>query len=345
MSPKPPPRLRHVAEMAGVSQATVSRVVNDKGTVAPETRRKVLQALDQLGYRPVGVRAMPRRRTSALVGLIVPELDNPIFPAFAQAIENALAEVGCTTILGTATPSGMAEEDYLDLLLDHHVSGIVIVSGRHADTVADHAAYLDLLQRGTPLVIVNGRPAGLHDIPAVSADDRTAVRHAVLHLAALGHERIGMIAGPRRYVPAQRKIAGYVEGLAEAGLPANEKLLATTGYSIGGGQVGALELLDRDVTAIICSSDAMALGAMRAGRERGLAIPADLSVVGFDDSPIASYVSPGLTTSRQPIAEMVDEVVTRLQAQIAGDDVDRGERLFDAPLVVRGSTAPLPRDV
>lgn len=336
------PRLRHVAELAGVSQATVSRVVNDKGTVAPATRRKVLQALDQLGYRPVGLRKLERGTRSGLIGLIVPELDNPIFPAFAQEIENALAEDGFTTILGTATPSGMGELDYVELMLEHHVAGIVIVSGRHADSVADHSRYLELLTEEVPLVVVNGRPAALHDVPAVSADDVAAMRDAVVHLAELGHRRIGMVAGPRRYVPSQRKIAGYVEGLEKVGLPADETLVTTTGYSTNGGHVGALELLRREVTAVVCSSDAMALGAIRAANEVGLEVPRDLSVTGFDDSPIASLVTPALTTSRQPIADMVREVVDRLQAQVDGREVDRTERLFETELIVRGSTGTAP---
>jgi LacI family repressor for deo operon, udp, cdd, tsx, nupC, and nupG len=337
-----PPRLRDVAELAGVSQATVSRVVNDKATVAPETRRRVLQALDQLGYRPVGLRSLRPPAASELVGLIVPELDNPIFPAFAQELENALAAAGCTTVLGTATPSGVGEAEYIDLLLEHQVSGIVIVSGRHADTVADHGRYLDLLRDQVPLVLVNGRPGGLEGIPAVSADDAGAMRAAVAHLAGLGHRRIGMIAGPRRYVPSLRKIAGYIEGLEEVGLPANEALLTTTAYSVGGGHVGALELLGREVTAVVCSSDAMALGAIRAAREVGLVVPRDLSVVGFDDSAIASYVTPGITTSRQPVVEMAADVVARLRAQIDRDEVDRGERLLATQLIVRSSTGEAP---
>lgn len=332
------PRLRHVAEIAGVSQATVSRVVNGREGVAPDTRRRVLHALDQLGYRPVGLARLPKR--TGLVGLVVPELDNPIFPTFAQSIENALAAEGFTTVLGTATPSGMAEEDYIDLLLEHRVAGIVVVSGRHADTVADHHAYHELLRRGTPLVVVNGRPATLHDVPAVSADDHGALVAAVEHLSDLGHRRIGLVAGPRRYVPSQRKVAGYLDGLGRVGEPADESLVARTVYSLEGGHAGALELLERDVTAIVCASDLMAIGALRAAAELDLAVPGDLSVIGFDDSPLATIVTPRLTTSRQPVAEMTREVVARLRSQVAGEEVDRGERLFATDLIVRGSSGP-----
>lgn len=329
------PRLRHVAELAGVSQATVSRVVNGRPGVAEDTRRTVLRALQELGYEPVGLQRAAR---TGLVGLILPELDNPVFPAFAQAIENRLARHGYTAILCTSTPAGMHERDYLDVLIDHAVSGVVFISGAHSDTHASHARYHDLHARGLPVVLVNGRPDDLAELPAVSADDRAGTRTAVRHLVELGHRRIGYLAGPGRYVPTQRKVEGYLDGLAEAGIPDADAVISETVYSVEGGHAGALELLAAGVSAIVCGSDVMALGTLRAARERGLDVPRDLSVVGFDDAGIGPFLTPPLTSLRQPIDAMANAVVVKLREQIEGRPVNLTEFLFRTDLVVRGST-------
>src|SRR6476661_4924480 len=174
-------RLADIARQAGVSEATVSRVLNDKPGVSAETRRAVLTALDVLGYeRP----ARLRTRSASLVGLVVPELDNPIFPAFAQVIESVLAQHGYTPVLCTQTPGGVTEDEYVEMLLDRQVSGIIFVSGLHADTTADHERYQRLVQRPLPIVLINGYAKGI-DAPFVSCDDQQAGDSAVSHLVAL----------------------------------------------------------------------------------------------------------------------------------------------------------------
>src|SRR5215217_5057408 len=196
-------RLADLARQAGVSEATVSRVLNDKPGVSPDTRQAVLTALDVLGYqRPERL----RKRSAGLVGLVVPELDNPIFPAFAQIIESALAQSGFTPVLCTQTPGGVTEDEYVEMLLDRQVSGIVFVSGLNADTTADPERYRKLIVRPLPVVLVNGYAEGL-DAPFISCDDRLAAELAVAHLVALGHRRIGFVSGPDRFLNVQRKLA------------------------------------------------------------------------------------------------------------------------------------------
>src|SRR5918993_106569 len=173
-------RLSDLARQAQVSEATVSRVLNDKPGVAAETREAVLAALDVLGYeRP----ARLRRRGGGLVGLVVPELNNPIFPTFAQTIESALAQYGYTLVMCTQTPGGVTEDEYVEMLLDRQVAGIVFVSGLHADTTGDHERYRRLVARQLPVVLVNGYVAGL-PAPFISPDEHTAAELAVSHLAA-----------------------------------------------------------------------------------------------------------------------------------------------------------------
>jgi DNA-binding LacI/PurR family transcriptional regulator len=334
------PRLKHVADHAGVSTATVSRVLNDKPGVAEPTRRAVLQAMAQLGYEHGRLR--PARRTG-LVGLIVPELDNPVFPRFAQAIESRLAREGLTTVLCTSTPSGMGETDYLDVLQDHAVTGIVLISGEHADTTADHDRYHDLRAHGLPLVLVNGRDEDLDDIAAVTVDHAEVTRLAVAHLASLGHTRIGLALGPSRYVTAGRLQLGYLDGLERAHLPADPHLMTDTIYGIEGGHAAGVTLLPRGVTAVVCASDRMALGVIRAARERGLEVPDDISVVGFDDAGPNAYYDPPLTSVQQPFDRMADAVVQLLTAQASDQDAETRELTFRPELVVRGSTGAVSR--
>jgi DNA-binding LacI/PurR family transcriptional regulator len=238
------PRLADIARHAGVSEATVSRVLNDKPGVGSETRKAVLTALDVLGYeRP----ARLRQRSAGLVGMVIPELDNPVFPMFAQAAEGALAQRGYTPVLCTQTPGGITEDEYVELLLERNVSGILFVSGKHADTTASHERYRSLVSRRLPIVLVNGFA---QEIPAafISCDDREAGRLAVDHLVALGHTRIGFTSGPERYVPVRRKLEGYHAALRDHGLNGSD-LVELSLFGVEGGHAAATRLIDRGVTA------------------------------------------------------------------------------------------------
>lgn len=328
-------RLKDLAEQAGVSTATVSRVLNGKAGVSSQTRKSVLAALDVLGYdRPEKLRT----RSEGLVGLIVPELTNPVFPALAQSIENSLAERGFTPLLCTQSPGGTTEDEYVEMLLEHGVDGIVFVSGRHADTSASDDRYQRLRSRGLPIVLVNGYAEGV-DAPAVSVDDTVAVELAWRHLTSLGHERIGLAIGPDRYIPARRKLAAFTAALRRREPAADvADHVVTTLFTVEGGQAAGGELIDSGHTAIVCASDLMALGAIRAARSRGLSIPEDVSVVGFDDSPLIAFTDPPLTTVRQPVTGMGEAAVSALVSEISGTRVPRTELLFHPELIVRGST-------
>lgn len=330
------PTLAAIATQANVSEATVSRVLNDKPGVAASTRQAVLTALDLLGYeRP----AQLRRHSAGLVGLITPELINPIFPALAQAIESSLARTGYTPVLCTQTPGGIHEDDYVQMLLDRGVAGIIFVSGLHADTTIGPQRYVALRRQGLPIVLVNGYIEGV-DAPFVSSDDEVAVHLAVNHLIELGHTRIGLAVGQARYLPVVRKIAGFRRILADRlGQHDVDDLIAPTFFTVEGGGVAAQALLSRGCTAIVCASDLMALGAIREVRRQGLRVPEDVSVVGHDDSPMINFTDPPLTTIRQNVTGMGEATVQALVDEIGNVPTARGEFLFKPELVVRGSTA------
>ncbi|MCQ6552008.1 LacI family transcriptional regulator [Streptomyces sp. C10-9-1] len=331
------PRLADLALQAQVSEATVSRVLNGKAGVAAATRHRVLAALDVLGYeRPVRL----RQRSAGLVGLITPELTNPIFPAFAQVIEQALAGHGYTPVLCTQSPGGCTEDELVEQLEQRGVTGIVFLCGLHSDTTADPSRYLKLAQEGVPFVLINGYNEAV-PAPVVSPDDRAAAWMAVRHLVELGHERVGLAIGPTRFVPSQRKAEGFVEALVSLlGVGEQEagSLVQRTLFSVEGGQAAAGLLLDQGCTGIFCGSDMMALGAIRAAHERGLDVPRDVSVIGFDDSPLIAFTNPPLTTVRQPVHAMATAAVGALTEEIEGNPVQRTEFVFQPELVVRGST-------
>jgi DNA-binding LacI/PurR family transcriptional regulator len=323
-----------VAKKAGVSEATVSRVLNGRAGVSEATRAAVLTALDVLGYeRPTKLRGERAR----LVGLVLPELQNPIFPAFAEAVTGALVQRGFSPVLCARTIGGVSEVDFLDMLLEHRVSGIIFAGGNYAMADAGHAHYRTLVERGLPAVLVN---AGVDHLPfpRVSTDDAVAVEQAYAHLVSLGHSRIGALLGPADHVPSMRKLAALEATIArDAGMSLD---VERSGFSMEGGRAAAAKLAERGATGVLCASDVLALGAVRAVRRLGLRVPQDVSVVGFDDSAFMNCTDPPLTTVRQPIEAMGQSVVELLVNQIEGVGVPPDELLFEPELVVRGSTGP-----
>lgn len=332
-------RMADVAEQAGVSIATVSRVLAGKPGASQESRQAVLAALDLLGYeRPERLRTRP----AGLVGLIVPELTNPVFPALAQVIETELSARGYTPLLCTQSPGGTEEDQYVEMLLEHGVSGIVFVSGLHADSSAGRERYHRLRARGLPFVLVNGFAEGV-DAPSMSTDDAAAVDLAFRHLYSLGHRRVGLALGQTRFVPAERKRSAFAANLQRhLGIGDVDEHVVSTLFTVEGGQAAAHELLDSHHTAIICGSDIMALGVIRTIRSRGMRVPDDISVIGFDDSPLIAFTDPPLTSVRQPVAALGHAAVSALVAEIAGGTPSRTEMLFHPELVVRDSTGPAP---
>ncbi len=324
-------RLAEVAAYAKVSEATVSRVLNGKPGVSAATRQAVLTALDVLGYeRPTQLRGQRAR----LAGLVLPELQNPIFPAFAEVVADALSRRGITPVLCTRTAAGVSEAAYVDILLEQQVSGIIFFGGQYHEAGADHRHYHLISDRGLPAVLINAAYEDL-GFPRVSVDDAHAIEQAFAHLEDLGHEQIGIVLGPTDHVPSIRKLDAYRRVRGEG-----EELVEHTMFSIQGGVAAARRLIDRGVTAVVCASDILALGVIQQARRVGLDVPGDLSVVGFDDSALMTCTDPPLTTVRQPIAAMAQAAVGQLLSQVDGRQVSSEELLFEPELVVRASTGP-----
>ncbi|WP_346266062.1 substrate-binding domain-containing protein, partial [Glycomyces rutgersensis] len=219
------------------------------------------------------------------------------------------------------------------------VAGIIFVSGLHADTTASTERYQELKDKRLPVAFVTGHPEGVQ-AASFSCDDVVAARIAVEHLAGLGHERIGLVSGPDRYWPVRRKISGYRAAMQHVG----PELIELTLFGEQGGHAAASRLIDRGATAVVCGSDMMALGAIRAAEERGMNVPHDFSVVGYDDSPLIAHTNPPLTTVRQPVRDIATAAARALLDEIAGQPTPSSEYLFRPELVVRGSTGAAPRE-
>ncbi len=319
--------LADIAAAAGVSTATVSRVMNQKPGVKDSTRETVMRALEAAGYEP------PANLSKNLIAILVPELSNPSFPQFAQELTLVLFAAGYSAIICPVSQGGSSEIQYLDTLLESDISGIVSVSGASADSLASKAPYQRLLDANVATVYINGSNEHI-DAPFFCTDDAAGIRLAVEHLRALGHTRIGLAVGQPRYLPTQRKTKAFLDmGFSEA------DDVASTEYTADGGARGGRRLLASGHTAIICGSDVMALGLVREAERSGLSAPKDFSVIGYDDSPIMRITN--LTTVRQPVKSISEAATSALLALIQGETVPNVELLFDPDLTIRATTGPL----
>lgn len=328
-------KLEQIAKQAAVSKATVSRVLNEHPGVSPQMRRAVLTAIDVLGLeRPSGLRP----RSSGLVGLILPSLEDQVYSVFAQVIQSNLARLGYTPVLCIQDRDGIAEDEYVGMLLDRSVAGIIFVAGQHSDIKTDNSRYENLVAQRLPIVFVNGFAEGVA-APFISSDDHAAGELAVKHLVGLGHQRIGLILASSTNISALRQSQGYKYAMRqELGITHNEWIdISFNGEE--GGYAGAIRLLKKGVTALVCNSDLLALGAIHALRQRGKEVPEDISVIGYGDSTFMSHTDPPLTTVRQPMLAMGTFTAHTLINRIQGNAVPSGESLFPPELVIRGSTA------
>lgn len=324
-----------------MSELTVSRILNGGWNASPTTLASVLTALDVLGYpRPEALRGTPER----IVGLVLPDLRNPTFPAFADELTVALLGHRLVSALCTRTADGMSEARYIERLLAHDTAGVIFVGSSFAD--AGTRSGRALRGRRIPTVLIN--PADDNpDRARISVDDALSVRLAIDHLSALGHRRIGLIIGPRGHVPSARKLTEFRRLCrGDPRLRGCAGLFASTIFSVEGGRQAASALLDTGVSAVICGSDPLALGAIRAARRRGLEVPGDLSVVGFDDSRFMGATDPPLTTLRQPVHAMaqaaVEALLTQMESGRTGVAPAGEEQYFAPELIVRDSTGQVP---
>jgi LacI family transcriptional regulator len=338
-SARPRATIREVASAAGVSIATVSRVLNGRPDVAPATREAVLRAVrDQRFSTNRSARALSGGRTG-LVGVTLPLLEAPYFAWILAGASEALDEQDMRIVLSATLHLHDREANLLDRLMHGTTDAAILMLPEET------SEELRALQRvGYPFVVVDPRVPLDHGIPTVSATNASGARAAVYHLLSLGHRRIAALTGIGEWMASTERLNGFHAAHAAAGVLSDPELIFEGDFTIEGGEAvgGALLDLRNPPTAVFALNDNMAVGVLRAARTRGLRVPEDFSVVGFDDTELAAMVTPALTTVRQPLVEMGRMAVSLLLRVLEDPGVEGLSVELATRLVVRDSTAPPP---
>jgi LacI family transcriptional regulator len=337
--PETPPRavtISEIAAQAGVSMPTVSRVLNRRSDVAPRTRERVEQLLREHGYQRRGPRADDR---AWLIDLVFNDLDSPWAVEVIRGVEEAAHAAGAGTVVSAIHRRRSSARQWLENLRARASDGVILVT-----TALDPDLHAELRRLHVPAVVVD--PAGVPDldVPTIGATNWAGGVSATEHLTRLGHRRIGFVAGRPGLWCSRARLDGYRAGLEAAGIPGDPDLVVEGDFDYASGFEGARRLLALDdrPTAVFAASDQMAMGVYEAARQRGLRVPEDLSVVGFDDLPMARWSSPPLTTVRQPLADMGRMAGRMLHELIAEGSLATQRVELATSLVPRASTARLP---
>jgi LacI family transcriptional regulator len=331
------PTIQDVARRAGVSRQTVSRVLNNKGEVRPGTRDRVLAAIEELNYRPNAVaRSMVRGHTCTL-GCISPSLTDFTFASIIEGAQAEARRLGYFILTGSA-PTEQEVESLLEEFLHRQVDGLIVFNP-YAD---GRFRYLHpLIETGIPVVYLGNTARG-EPVSSVRCDDQNGGYQATRYLLDLGHTAIATVTGPPNEECVGDRLNGYRRALEERGLPADDRRVVSGNWSALSGYQATRSLLESGArfTAVFAQNDQMAVGAIRALREAGLRVPGDVSVIGFDDIPLASYFDPPLTTLRQPMAELGEHAARLLIAAIREPHTPPQRLLIPARIVERASCAP-----
>lgn len=308
--------IRDVARLAGVSVATVSRVINQKDTVNQETAGLVLKAIEQLQYEPNAVAQGLAGKKMGIIALILPDILNPFFPAMARGVEDVAHKKGLTVILGNSDDLGLKESSYIKVLKKKYVDGFIFAS----NTIREEDVE-SLRNDGIPIVLLD-RGLNTASCPVIRSNNREGAKIAVQHLIEQGCQRIAHIYGPQEFITARERLLGYEE-VSRRLSGYSPSLMVSGNFDIESGRKAVALLLARhpDIDGIFAGNDLMAIGALKALRERGIRVPEQVKVCGFDGIALTEITEPELTTVAQPIYEM-----GRLAAQMLLNEIESGIR-------------------
>jgi LacI family transcriptional regulator len=323
--------------VAEVHPGTVSRALNEqtRALVNPETAERVLRAAERLGYRPNPIARGLKTNRSFTVGVVIPDLTNPLFPPIVRGIEDRLTEAGYTALIVNTDNDADRERTQIAAMRARQVDGFIAATAR-----LDHELLAEAGAGGTPLVLVN-RSFEDGSVPAVTVDDREGIRLAVEHVAALGHRRIGHLAGPQNVSTGHRRYLGFLEAMRTAGLEVPAGYVSfTAALTESEGTRASAELLRRQprVTAVVAGNDRLAIGCYDTLAAHGLSCPEDVSIVGFNDMPFVDRLRPPLTTVRVPQREIGTVAADLLLQQLSDPSQPAREILLEPALVIRAST-------
>lgn len=330
--------IRKVAELAGVSVATVSRALKKPGVVSNETREKVLAAVKQAGYKPNLMAVQFRSRKSRNIVVLVPTVANLFFARVISGIQDTARKKDYAVLLCNTLGNAQLEEAYAGMVHTFQADGLIQLRAHNPFKVGDFPAGVVTPMVNACEILDNA------SCPTVGLDNRAAARAMTEHLIRLGHKRIAMIKGPRRSPLTRDRLAGYKDALQAAGILFDEDLLSSGDFTLQSGRKAAGVLISRDAppTAIFCENDEMAIGAIQRIKQSGLRVPEDVSVAGFDDIAFASFCDPPLTTVAQPAEEFGSTAVSLL-IDLLEDRIRKVPHItLPFELVVRASTGPAP---
>ncbi len=332
-----PHTIADVAARAGVSKTTVSRVLNGKGDLDQDTAARVRRVIDELGYVPSARAVGLARGRARVVGVLVPSVTWPWIADVLQAIGDALEAKSYGMLLFTCTHGDESMRQFAAHVSAKAFDGLLVIE---PEGTLDYIESLH--HNGLPVVMIDDRG---HEplFPSVATTNRIGARAAADHLLALGRRRPAVVRGEIKFGCTTERLEGFAEPFAEAGVPVRDEAVVDGDFRFDGGLLAVQALLDGGVEfdSVFAHNDLSAAGAMRALREAGVRVPADVSVVGFDDIPLASYTDPGLTTVRQPLREMGELATQMLLSSFEGVPLEESRQVIEASLIVRGSSVPI----
>ena len=328
--------IKDIAEMANVSVATVSRVINNKSKgVGEDTRKRILEIVEQYQYQPSAVARGLVTKKSKIIGLIIPDITNPFYPRLAKGVEDEAHENGYNIILCDGNNSKEKETSYLDFLNEHYVSGIIYNNFHDiSQTILNK-----IIKSSLPLVFIDSKM----DVPGckcVYLDNQLAMYNLIQYLIDMGHTRIGFMTGPYDSYSTDERYKGYVKALADNQIPFDETLIIEGDYVLQEGYNAMGRLLERntDMTVVACCNDLMAIGALEKLIEEDIKVPDEISLVGFDNIDMTRLVRPKLTTVAQPIYEMGREAAKMIISIIEGKSQKvQKNKVFKPTLIIRDS--------
>jgi LacI family transcriptional regulator len=324
-----------IAKEAGVSIATVSKVINGKGRISSETRSAIFAIMERFDFQPsVIASALTGKRTFTL-GLLVPDVSNPFFAEIARAIEDRGHQLGYSVVMCNTDNKDEKVERYISLLLQKSVDGIIIATGIEKKEILEQ-----LLARGIPVVLI-AREMPLVAVETVIVDDYAGGSMAANHLLQLGHTEIAILAESRKVSSSRERMRGFRQTMVDTGLTFNEKWLKICDYKVEDGKKNALELLQEAIrpSAIFSCNDLLAVGALQAAKELQISVPSELSIISFDNTILASVSNPPLTTIAQPMEQMGKLAVDMIVEDIKDDNRAKQRIVFCPELLIRESTA------
>lgn len=332
---------RDIATAAGVAVSTVSRYLNGQMVLKPETEARVLRAMDGLGYEQGSRRTNQNVVRLGIIGLVVPQIGSEYFSRIADSVVTSAESQGFSVLIVSTQSHSRKQLEYVELLAGAAVSGII-----YAGNYVSNLALSSVIERGKPVVVIDEALIGGPPTDAVLVDDYAGAYQAAAHLASLGHERIALVTGPMSLNSVKERRRGCMDALRKAGIDPDAQIQISGEFSedFGVGAISRLMAAKEPPTAVFAASDTIALGMMIGARNSGISIPKDLSIVGFDDSPGAGYVSPRLTTVRTPVDKMAAMAVTALVERIEFPKRPVQTAVTPVVLVIgESSCAPSPR--